>query len=77
MPETTAQETLERWSFYTALLDLSNNSAHAARELPRLKSFDRSSVRNAGGWPAMTEECGCEGMASTTDRSADSAEDGF
>ena len=71
VPETTAHETLRRWSFYTAWPLLSNNSVRTALALPRLKNFGHNFVRNAGNWPAMGDGCGCKGMASTTVKSAD------
>ena len=67
-PETTADS--RRWSFYTASVLASSNSAREAQARHPLKSFGRGSVRNAGNWLAMANACAYKGTDSTGDRCA-------
>jgi hypothetical protein len=57
------------WSFYTASVLASSNSALEVRAHLRWKSFGRDSARSAGNWRAMVEECAYRVMAVTAVRS--------
>jgi hypothetical protein len=57
------------WSFYTASVSASSNSALEVWAHLRWKNFGRDSVPSAGNWRATVEECASRGMAVTAVRS--------
>jgi hypothetical protein len=56
------------WSFYTALVLASRNSAREARGHLRLKNCGRDFAHIAGDWRAMEDGCVCKGTGSTAVR---------